>query len=263
MEVAPAPRPRRGPRRRPGERCSAPRRRAPAEGPRWRRGSRPGPSRGRQRRCAPRPRGPTIRGEPHRARPAASLRPFAPRLPRPATEAGPVVLERQPELHSWTASTSRTRPSTARTRTSRPGARDSVALCLPELAVELHLTARRKRAHDDRAPADERLGSDGGTAAARPADEHDRLEDVDRERTEHGDPAPRRGEHGEREDEGGEREHGRSLGPSPGRAGTRLTPRPRMDPPGLAYAVASKSTSSSSAICAASPCRGPSLTTRV
>src|SRR6185503_6378321 len=48
-------------------------------------------------------------------------RPFA-GLPRPSPEPGAVVLERQPEQRHETGSTSRTRPSTAITTTSSPGA---------------------------------------------------------------------------------------------------------------------------------------------
>ena len=96
------------------------------------------------------------------------------RLARPALEAGAVVLERQPQGHAR-GSTSRTSPSTPVTTTSSPGRELVLRSRLPDLAVDLHLPARRQRADDDGGPSDERLGADGRPTPLRPADEEPRL----------------------------------------------------------------------------------------
>ena len=62
---------------------------------------------------------------------------------------------------------------------------------LPDLAVELDLTAGRKLPHDDRGAPDERLDADRGPPALRPADEERGLRGVDRQRDDDRDDAPR------------------------------------------------------------------------
>ena len=153
--------PRRAPPRRRAARCSAPRRAAPAGGP---------PSASRLATCP-------VAWTPASVRPATARslqrrqhgverlaqhaldRPLA-GLPRPAPEPGPVVLERQPERRHATSAHVTGRLDVEHETVDRSDD-DLVArrerprrpTRLPDLAVELHLPARRQRADDDGRPA--------------------------------------------------------------------------------------------------------------